>query len=109
MIPGGHEVEHTVDAEARHEVRPDEWANHRAEPTHEDELAAHGYDSVGRHPVVRVGDADRVEAAVLGGLAFQVPIGRLSDRFDRRIVLAVLRPRTGRSWSARLHTVPIAV
>jgi hypothetical protein len=24
--------------------------------------------------------------AVLGGLAFQVPIGRLSDRFDRRIV-----------------------
>ena len=26
--------------------------------------------------------------AVLGGLAFQVPIGRLSDRFDRRIVLA---------------------
>src|SRR6516225_8009542 len=29
-------------------------------------------------------------AAVLGGLAFQVPIGRLSDRFDRRIVLAVL-------------------
>jgi MFS family permease len=29
-------------------------------------------------------------AAVLGGLAFQVPVGRLSDRFDRRIVLAVL-------------------
>jgi MFS family permease len=29
-------------------------------------------------------------AAVLGGLAFQVPIGRLSDRFDRRIVLAML-------------------
>ncbi len=28
--------------------------------------------------------------AVLGGLAFQVPIGRLSDRFDRRIVLACL-------------------
>ncbi len=28
--------------------------------------------------------------AVLGGLAFQVPIGRLSDRFDRRIVLAAL-------------------
>ena len=27
---------------------------------------------------------------VLGGLAFQVPIGRLSDRFDRRIVLAAL-------------------
>ena len=29
-------------------------------------------------------------SAVLGGLAFQVPIGRLSDRFDRRIVLAAL-------------------
>jgi MFS family permease len=28
--------------------------------------------------------------AVIGGLAFQVPVGRLSDRFDRRIVLAVL-------------------
>ena len=28
--------------------------------------------------------------AVLGGLAFQVPIGRLSDRFDRRIVLSML-------------------
>jgi MFS family permease len=29
-------------------------------------------------------------AAVLGGLAFQLPIGWLSDRFDRRVVLAVL-------------------
>jgi MFS family permease len=29
-------------------------------------------------------------AAVLGGLAFQMPVGRLSDRFDRRVVLAVL-------------------
>jgi MFS family permease len=28
--------------------------------------------------------------AVLGGLAFQIPAGRLSDRFDRRIVLAML-------------------
>ena len=28
--------------------------------------------------------------AVLGGLAFQMPVGRLSDRFDRRIVLAAL-------------------
>jgi MFS family permease len=28
--------------------------------------------------------------AVLGGLVFQVPVGRLSDHFDRRIVLAVL-------------------
>ena len=29
-------------------------------------------------------------ASVLGGLAFQVPIGRLSDRLDRRVVLAAL-------------------
>ncbi len=29
-------------------------------------------------------------AAVLGGLALQVPVGQFSDRFDRRIVLAVL-------------------
>ncbi len=28
--------------------------------------------------------------AVLGGLAFQIPVGRFSDRFDRRIVIAVL-------------------
>ena len=27
-------------------------------------------------------------AAVLGGLAFQIPVGWLSDRFDRRVVLA---------------------
>jgi MFS family permease len=29
-------------------------------------------------------------AAVLGGFVFQIPIGRLSDRFDRRVVLALL-------------------
>lgn len=29
-------------------------------------------------------------AAVLGGLSFQLPIGWLSDRFDRRVVLAAL-------------------
>jgi MFS family permease len=28
--------------------------------------------------------------AVLGGLAFQIPVGRLSDRLDRRTVLALL-------------------
>ena len=28
--------------------------------------------------------------AVLGGLAFQIPVGRLSDRFDRCLVLAIL-------------------
>jgi MFS family permease len=29
-------------------------------------------------------------SVVLGGLAFQIPVGRLSDRFDRRIVLTLL-------------------
>jgi MFS family permease len=29
-------------------------------------------------------------AAVLGGFAFQIPVGRLSDRVDRRMVVAVL-------------------
>jgi MFS family permease len=29
-------------------------------------------------------------AAVFGGLSFQIPVGRLSDRFDRRIVLTGL-------------------
>jgi MFS family permease len=29
-------------------------------------------------------------AAVLGGLAFQIPVGWLSDRFDRRVVLTAL-------------------
>jgi MFS family permease len=29
-------------------------------------------------------------AAVVGGLAFQIPVGRLSDHFDRRVVLIVL-------------------
>jgi MFS family permease len=28
--------------------------------------------------------------AVLGGLVFQIPVGRLSDRFDRRAILAML-------------------
>ena len=63
--------------------------------------------------------------AVLGGLAFQVPIGRLSDRFDRRIVLAalcvgfagaaialVLLPHSlpvpaGRSAARRLYVYPL--
>jgi MFS family permease len=29
-------------------------------------------------------------AAVFGGLSFQIPVGRLSDRFDRRVVLTGL-------------------
>jgi MFS family permease len=55
-------------------------------------------------------------AAVLGGLAFQIPVGRLSDRFDRRKVLTglclgliatsiilTLVPRT------RVTIVPVAI
>ena len=40
-------------------------------------------------------------AAVLGGFAFQIPVGRLSDRVDRRMVVAhsVLASRALRlSW-----------
>ena len=44
--------------------------------------------------------------AVLGGLAFQIPVGRLSDRFDRRIVLAALgvgfAPSPSRSCCCRI-------
>jgi MFS family permease len=42
-------------------------------------------DGVGRETI-----ALSMLVAVVGGLAFQVPVGRLSDRFDRRIVLAAL-------------------
>ena len=45
--------------------------------------------------------------AVLGGLAFQIPVGRLSDRFDRRIVLAVLSG--GFAASAFVMVLPAAV
>jgi MFS family permease len=49
-------------------------------------------------------------AAVLGGLAFQIPVGRLSDQFDRRIVLAVLGTALAGSAIALAHlphTLPI--
>ncbi len=47
--------------------------------------------------------------AVLGGLAFQVPVGRLSDRFDRRIVLAALGIALAATATALVllpHTLP---
>ena len=44
--------------------------------------------------------------AVLGGLAFQVPVGRLSDRFDRRIVLAALGLGFAGSAVALVHLPP---
>jgi len=51
-------------------------------------------------------------AAVLGGLAFQVPIGRLSDRFDRRIVLAALGVGVAGTAAALVllpHSLPVVL
>jgi MFS family permease len=45
-------------------------------------------------------------AAVLGGLAFQIPVGWLSDQFDRRIVLAVLGTALAASAIALAHLPP---
>ncbi len=39
-----------------------------------------------------------MSVVVLGGLAFQVPIGMLADRFDRRIVMAGILLAVGTSW-----------
>ena len=41
--------------------------------------------------------------AVLGGLAFQIPVGRLSDRFDGRIVLAALAAGFAATAIAMVH------
>lgn len=49
-------------------------------------------------------------AAVLGGLALQVPVGRLSDRYDRRIVLAALCVGLAGAAVALIHlprTLPV--
>lgn len=45
-------------------------------------------------------------AAVVGGLAFQVPVGRLSDRYDRRIVLAALSFGFAGAAIALVHLPP---
>ncbi|MDN5788156.1 MFS transporter, partial [Pseudorhodobacter sp.] len=39
-----------------------------------------------------------MSVVVLGGLAFQVPIGMLADRFDRRVVMAGILIAVGTSW-----------
>jgi MFS family permease len=44
--------------------------------------------------------------AVVGGLAFQVPVGRLSDRYDRRIVLAALAFGFAGAAIALVHLPP---
>lgn len=43
-------------------------------------------------------------AVVLGGFCFQVPIGILADRFDRRLVLAAVLTTLGISWGAVVAT-----
>jgi MFS family permease len=51
-------------------------------------------------------------AAVLGGLAFQVPVGRVSDRFDRRIVLTALAAGLAGAAVALAqlpHTLPVVL
>jgi MFS family permease len=45
-------------------------------------------------------------AAVLGGLAFQIPVGWLSDQFDRRTVLAALGTALAASAIALAHLPP---
>jgi len=45
-------------------------------------------------------------AAVVGGLALQVPVGRLSDRYDRRIVLAALSFGFAGAAIALVHLPP---
>jgi len=50
--------------------------------------------------------------AVLGGLAFQIPVGRLSDRFDRRVVLAALGAGFAITAIALVHlphTMPVVL
>ena len=39
-----------------------------------------------------------MSVVVLGGLAFQVPVGILADRFDRRIVMSCILLAVGLSW-----------
>ncbi|TNF19790.1 MAG: MFS transporter [Rhodobacteraceae bacterium] len=41
-----------------------------------------------------------MSTVVIGGLAAQVPVGILADRFDRRIVMAVILIAVGTSWMA---------
>ncbi|PVA05435.1 MFS transporter [Thalassorhabdomicrobium marinisediminis] len=54
-----------------------------------------------------------MSVVVLGGLVFQVPIGMLADRFDRRIVMASILLTVGASWGllsiSIAHGVPLTV
>lgn len=50
-----------------------------------------------------------VSAVVLGGLGFQVPVGILADRFDRRIVMACMLISVGVSWGLLSHSLVSSV
>lgn len=54
-----------------------------------------------------------MSTVVLGGLGFQVPVGMLADRYDRRIVMSCLLLAVGLSWgllsSALAGGVPLPV
>ena len=58
---GRHKVEHAVNFKARHQTCTDQWAQYRAESAHQDEPSAYRHDAIGRHAIVRVGDADGLE------------------------------------------------
>ncbi|HEY9038083.1 MAG TPA: MFS transporter [Roseovarius sp.] len=54
-----------------------------------------------------------MSVVVLGGLGFQVPVGMLADRFDRRIVMSCILIAVGTSWgflsNSIANGVPIVV
>jgi len=54
-----------------------------------------------------------MSTVVIGGLAFQVPVGMLADKFDRRIVMSCILITVGTSWvvlsNSITHGVPLAV
>ncbi|WP_281825546.1 MFS transporter [Jannaschia rubra] len=46
-----------------------------------------------------------ISTVVIGGLIFQLPLGTLADRFDRRVVLAFVLLAAGASWAGVALTV----
>lgn len=46
-----------------------------------------------------------MSTVVMGGLVFQIPVGLLADRFDRRVVMACVLLTVGASWTAVALTV----
>ena len=46
-----------------------------------------------------------MSTVVLGGLAFQVPVGMLADRYDRRIVMSCMLLAVGTSWGLLSNSI----